>query len=42
MSVWNRRKEILHGNGSIGEDGQTTPIQSVWSMALGTMTVDYA
>ena len=41
MSVWNRRKEILYGNGSIGQVGQTTPLQSVGSMALGAMTVDY-
>ena len=41
MSVWNRRKEILYGNGSIGEVGQTTPLQSALSMALGAMTVDY-
>ena len=41
MSVWNRRKETLYGNGSIGEVGQTTPLQSAWSMALGAMTVDY-
>ena len=41
MSVWNRRKEILYGNGSIGEVGQTTLLQSAWSMALGAMTVDY-
>ena len=25
MSVWNRRKEILFGNGSIGEVGQNNP-----------------
>ena len=41
MSVWDRRKEILYGNGSIGEVSQTTPLQSAWSMALGAMTVDY-
>ena len=40
MSVWNRRKEILYGNGSTDEVGQTTPLQSAWSMALGAMTVD--
>ena len=41
MSVWDRMKENLYGNGSIGEVGQTTPHQSAWSMALGAMTVDY-
>ena len=25
MSVWDRRKEILYGNGSIGEVGQNNP-----------------
>ena len=40
MSVWNRRKEILYGNGSIDEVGQTTPLQSAWLMAVGAMTVD--
>ena len=41
MSVWNRRKEILYVNGSIGEVSQTTPLQGARSMALGAMTVDY-
>ena len=41
MSVWNRWKEILYGNGSIGKVGQTTPLQGAWSMALGAMAVDY-
>ena len=41
ISVWNRKKEILYGNGSIGEVSQTTPLQSAWSMALGAMTVNY-
>ena len=26
MSVWDRRQEILHGNGSIGEVSQNNPI----------------
>ena len=28
MSVWDRRKEILYGNGSIGEVRQKHPLQS--------------
>ena len=38
---WNRRKEILYRKRSIGEVGQTTPLQSAWSMAQGAMTFDY-
>ena len=41
MSVWDRRKEILYGNGSIERSVKTTPLQSARSMALRAMTVDY-
>ena len=40
MSVWDRRKEILNGNGSAGEVRQSPPLQSVRSMALSAMMVE--
>ena len=40
MSVWDRRKEILYGNGSVGEVRQSIPLQSVRSMALSAMTFE--
>ena len=40
MSVWDRRKEILYGNGSVGEVRQSTPLESVRSMALSAMTIE--
>ena len=40
MSVWDRRKEILYGNGSVGEVRQSTPLQSVRSMGLSAMMVE--
>ena len=39
MSAWDKRKEILCGNGSVGEVRQSTPLQSVRSMAPSAMTV---
>ena len=41
MSVWDGKKEILYGTGSIGEVSQTTPLQCVRSMALSAMTVEH-
>ena len=40
MSVWDRRKEVLYGNGSIGEIRQSTPLQCARSMALSAMMVE--
>ena len=40
MSVWDRRKEILYGNGSAGDVIQTTPLLSARSMAQSAMTVE--
>ena len=40
MSVWNRRKEILYGSGSVGEVRQSTPVHSARSMALSAVTVE--
>ena len=36
MSVWNRRKEILYGNGSIGEVGQQphSRVRGQWHWVL--------
>ena len=40
MSVWDRRKEILYGNGLVGKVIQTTPLPSARSMAQSAMTVE--
>ena len=40
MSVWDRRKEILYGNGSVGEVRQSTLLQSARSMALSARMVE--
>ena len=40
MSAWDRRKEILYSNGSVGEVRQSTPLQSARSMALSAMMVE--
>ena len=40
MLVWDRRKEILFGNGSVVEVNQTTPHLSARSMAQSAMTTE--
>ena len=40
MSVWDRRKQILYGSGSVGEVRQLTPLQSARSKALSAMAVE--
>ena len=41
MSVWDMRKEILYINGPVyARSFETTPFQSVRSMALSAMTVE--
>ena len=40
MSVWDKRKQIVYGNGSIGKVRQSMPLHSVRSMALGVMMVE--
>ena len=40
MSVWDRRKEILYGNGLVGEVIQTTPLPGARSLSQSAMTVE--
>ena len=39
MSVWDQRKEILYGGGSVCIVSQTNPLQSVRPMALSAVVV---
>ena len=39
MSVWDRREEILYGNGS-ADEVDPTPLHSGRSMALSAVTVE--
>ena len=41
MLVWDRRKEIMYGTGSIGQVRQSAPLQSARSMAWSAVTVEY-
>ena len=40
MSIWDRRKEVLYGIGSVGEVRQSTTLQSTRSMAPSAMRVE--
>ena len=40
MSVWDRKKEILYGSGSVDEAIETTPLQNMRSMALSAIYGD--
>ena len=40
MSVWDKRKEILDGNGLVAKAVKTTPLKSTRSMAQSAITVE--